>query len=232
VAGVEEGEVMLLGSPAEGPKKVTLANMGKQRTPRTDTELEQTAKDVNYEIQMLMAAASHLGGEWSSPRTTLEDAHRNMALECFLLHYRNLRAFLCPSLQRVLPDDILGSDFLGKTSPEDVADPLVIGDDKERLDQMLAHLSYNRRTEYIAKCNYKWPVPKMGAAMLQEVDAFLQKLPERMKPWFVGRTNVQLETQRFQSWGTHSLLSTQILRPEVEWVSASPALPAPTVGTK
>src|SRR4051794_22806260 len=120
--------------------------------PRMPGNLQQAAIDVSYEVRMLIEAASVIGGPWGSPMTTPEDSHKNMALDSFLLHYRNLRAFLCPSLQGVRPraDDVVGSDYLGNAESANVADAQKLADDKDRLDQMLAHLSYKRRKEYIA----------------------------------------------------------------------------------
>ena len=172
------------------------------RTPQSDTDLEQAAQDVNYEIHMLIQSASDVGAAWASPPSELSDDHKNMALECFLLHFRNLRAFLCPSLQKAPPrvDDILGSDFLHKPAPEDLADPKRIGDDKERLDQMLAHLTYNRRRLYIASGNIAWQVGKMAVAMLQEIENFLRGLPPHMKTWFVDPTVIERRKQWIQGW--------------------------------
>jgi hypothetical protein len=57
-----------------------------------------------------------------------------MALEAFLMHYRNLRAFLCPNLQRVAEDDIIASDFLKEPAARDIVDASKFKLDKERLD--------------------------------------------------------------------------------------------------
>jgi hypothetical protein len=63
----------------------------KTRPVRDNSDLEASAKDVRYEIEMMIGSASDLEAVWASPPTTLADRHKNMALECFLLHYRNLR---------------------------------------------------------------------------------------------------------------------------------------------
>jgi hypothetical protein len=166
----------------------------KDRPRRTDSELEGSAADVKYEMEMMMEAASAIGGGWASPQTTLSDWRKNMALECFLLHYRNLRAFLCPSLQTgPYPDDVLASDFLGKPTSSDVGDATKIAEDKQRIDQMLSHLSYNRRKEFVAKSNIYWNVPKMAAAMLKEVEGFLKELPTHMRFWFPDQDTLAKE---------------------------------------
>lgn len=112
------------------------------RRIRTDKELEAAAIHVKYEVRMLLYSSWHLGIGHGSPATMPYGDDKNIALESFLLHYRNLRAFLCPSLQSVGDDDILATDFLGCTSATNVGDTNKLGTDKKRLDKMLAHLSY------------------------------------------------------------------------------------------
>ena len=77
-------------------------------------DLRKAAEHVSYEIEMLMFAGSELGGWHSSPMSKPAGNYENMALESFLLHFRNLRAFLCPTLQMTCDDDICASAFLGK----------------------------------------------------------------------------------------------------------------------
>jgi hypothetical protein len=95
------------------------------RRIRTDNELEAAAIHVKYEIRMLLYSSWHLGTGHGSPATMPAGDDKNMALESFLLHYRNLRAFLCPLLQNVVDDDILASDFLGDTSATNVGDTTI-----------------------------------------------------------------------------------------------------------
>jgi len=164
----------------------------KIRPRRADAELEASAKDVTYEIQMMIEAGELLAfGMWGSPATTLADTEENMALECFLLHYRNLRAFLCPSLQgEAREDDVIAADFLHKTTADDVGDASKIGADKARLDKMLAHISYSRRREFIGKCNTGWHVGEMATAMLSQIDVFLATIPEHMRVWLPDRSKL------------------------------------------
>jgi len=161
---------------------------------------------------MMIESASDIGGVWASPPTTLADKQKNMALECFLLHYRNLRAFLCPLLQGPppKPDDVVASDFLGRPQPEQVGDASKIGADKVRLDQMLAHLSYNRHKEYKAKGDIHWHVGKMAVAMLQQIDVFLGKIPDHMKPWFPERTMLAKRRAWLEGWADESRFTTTV----------------------
>jgi len=153
------------------------------RKIRTDSELKEAASHVKYEIEMLTHCTEYLSAEYASPPDPLAAPDKNMALETFLLHYRNLRAFLCPNLQRVAEDDIIASDFLKETSARDIADASKFKLDKERLDGMLSHLTY-RRVDYIAAGNNFWSVSDMLRTMLLELQAFIGTLPPAMASWF------------------------------------------------
>ncbi len=107
--------------------------MNLARQNRTDAELCSAAGHVNYEIAMLIHTAEHLGGWHSSPISTPVDNETNEALESFLLHFRNLRAFLCPSLQMTKADDILASDFLREPKPRDIGRAANFGRTKSAL---------------------------------------------------------------------------------------------------
>jgi len=175
--------------------------------PRPDSELKDSAVDVDYEIRMMILSAHDVGcGMRGSPAITLEDWRVDMAMECCLLHYRNLRAFLWPSLQGKdwVPyvDDILATDFLKKPWQEEVGDKRKIGDDKERLDQMLCHLSYNRNNLFkdTDRKNRPWSTAKMVVAMLRELDTFLAKLPVHMKPWFPYRDTTEQYRAVLEQW--------------------------------
>jgi hypothetical protein len=108
---------------------------------------------------------------------------KNMALESFLLHFRNLRAFLCPSLQTLGGDDVLASDFLGLYDGSDVGDPDQLKVDKVRLDKMLAHLTYSR-PDYIEGGNHGWDSSVMLILIFSELQKFLVRLSEEQRAWF------------------------------------------------
>jgi hypothetical protein len=83
---------------------------------------------------MLIYCAQELGSGHSSPPTRPFGEEANVVLEAFLLHFRNLRAFLSPSLQTIGIDDIIASDFWGKALAEDVVAATALGRDKRHLD--------------------------------------------------------------------------------------------------
>ena len=156
---------------------------GKTRVLRTESELNRAAQHVSYEIEMLVHTGNELGGFHSSPMSTPDGNDKNMALESFLLHFRNLRAFLCPTLQRTTDDDVIASDFLQASVPRDVVEATSLSMDKERLDKMLAHLSYSRDI-FIDVGNHGWQVARMLALMLGQLEAFFAMLPTTHRSHF------------------------------------------------
>jgi hypothetical protein len=106
-----------------------------------------------------------------------------MALESFLLHFRNLRAFLCPSLQMVHRQDIVAGDFLLATEAKDIGEPLKLDIDTARLDEMLSHLSY-LRAGHIAAGDHGWKVAEMTLVLLEEIKIFLGSIPNQRQAQF------------------------------------------------
>jgi len=168
------------------------------RMTRTPEELLEAAKHVTYEIKMLVFAADHLGHGHSCPPTKPSGNEKHMALESFLLHFRNLRAFLCPSLQCVYREDILAGDFYESPRREDVVAPERLARDVERLNGMLAHLSYERRS-YTAAGPYNWKTTEMAAAAVEELRAFLATLPPDRAAWFPGASWLDDAAGRFKA---------------------------------
>jgi len=116
---------------------MTAMNPTAKRPPRTQDELRKAADHVNYEIATLVYA-----GEKLAARPAGSDG--DIALESFLLHFRNLRAFLCPTKQRLGDDDVIASDFLNERKGRDLGDWTFLQEHKGKLDKMLAHITYAR----------------------------------------------------------------------------------------
>lgn len=152
------------------------------RKPRKTDQLREAAGHVTYELMMLVHSADVVGAHYGSP-AVFSDEQSNMALESFLLHFRNLRDFLCPS-QTPKEDDIIATDFLDK-QVRDIGDRTKLSQDKQRLNGMLTHLTY-RRNEYIAEGAHTWKVGGMRAAMLEEMGRFMLLLPAERTEWFPG----------------------------------------------
>jgi len=167
------------------------------RPSRTKEVLRKAAKQVSYEIDMLGFSAEYVGGWYSSPFATPVGNEKNMALESFLLHFRNQRAFLCPSLQTVSDDDVLASDFLGKHDALDVGNPDKLKVDKKRLDKMLAHISYSR-SDYIEAGAHGWDSSQMLILMLSEFQEFLARLSGEQRAWFPSEESLKKLLERAQ----------------------------------
>lgn len=154
---------------------------GKEHRPlRAPGELSAAADHVRYELDMLVCSALYISDGFSSPA---DDATKNIALEAFLLHYRNLRAFLCPSLQKTSLDDVIASDFMGHLKPEDVGNPADLGLDKDRIDKLLAHISYER-ARYDAAGAKSWNPHVMVRRIQEDMAKFFLRLPPERRPWF------------------------------------------------
>jgi hypothetical protein len=168
-----------------------LQDMAKmKRSIRKPKDLRDAAAHVNYEIEMLVYSASFLGGWHSSPMTTPAGNTKNMALESFLLHFRNLRAFLCPRLQPVVLDDVCASDFLDEPEERNLGDAEKLSVGQARINKMLAHLSYSR-DKYIAAGDYGWKVASMIIVVLEEMQNSFAALNEERRSWFLSVSKIE-----------------------------------------
>jgi hypothetical protein len=158
------------------------------RTVRLDHELEGAAHHVRYEIAMFLYAASRLSSYCASPPSPSAEA-QNSTLESFLLHFRNVRAFLCPSLQPLHSDDVIASDFLRQPIVADIGDPVKLDTDHKRLDRMLSHLSYER-AKYIAAGDLGWNIRQLTTIVLEELSKFVDAIPSNMTEWFPSQAFV------------------------------------------
>jgi hypothetical protein len=152
---------------------------------RSESELAAAAGHITYEIEMLAYTREELGGFHRSPETLPEDHHnKDMALESFLVHFRNLRAFLCPNTQKFVDDDdVIASDLLKEQQPRDLADAKSLSVDQPRMNKMLAHISY-KRDEFIATGNDGWEVATMLLLMLGQLESFFAMLSPTERAWF------------------------------------------------
>lgn len=157
----------------------------KNRVVRSAEELEAAASHVKYEVAMLLVASHYLSTGMCSPA---DDSTKNLALEAFLLHFRNLRAFLCPSLQPISADDVIASDFLDSKYAEDIVDPGELKADQTRINKLLAHLSYARVT-YEQAGEKAWHTERMVASVQGGLRVFFNRLPAGRHPWFGVRSS-------------------------------------------
>ena len=129
-----------------------------------------------YEVLMMNEAFR----KW---RTKSSAAEQNLAIECFLLHFRILREFLYPSSnswtdKRKL-DDVIAfdlSDHWVKTE-DDWAE--CSPNERERINKLLAHISYSR-----PRLDHSWPIRNMLASIRKSFAAFVATLSPERQGWF------------------------------------------------
>lgn len=115
-----------------------------------------------------------------------------MALESFLVHYRNVRDFLFPlestknpdptkqvAYERAL-DSVIAADFnpTGWTC-ESKDWKGVVPNERNRINQQLAHISYSR-----SQHDPNWPMAEMKSALMEQFERFLKSLPDERKAYF------------------------------------------------
>lgn len=134
----------------------------------TDKTLQQMAAIVAYEYRMMSEAADLLA---DLPPGSVQHV---LALEGFLLHYRNLLDFLSPRNQQ--PTDIVWSHFVNR--------PIVVSDEHRwDLNKWLAHLTTERLQAF--QGNGKgWPVDQMWS----DVDAAWQEFLQVVESEHPGRS--------------------------------------------
>jgi hypothetical protein len=71
------------------------------RPLRSESQLRSAARHVEYEIGMFLYTGHSLGYQYSSPPSGLSAPQKNIALESFLLHFRNLRVESADVVQEV-----------------------------------------------------------------------------------------------------------------------------------
>jgi len=149
------------------------------RQERTHSELRKMAREhVRYELQMMRLTAAGLKALRPD-----QVGERNVLIESFLLHTRNLRDFLHQKQGRD-DTDALAVDFFDDPSswldkrPEPAE---AIRNNRERMNRALAHLSYSR-LEY--ESSKTWAVSEMRQGIEDAFSAFLKALPEERAAWF------------------------------------------------
>ncbi len=162
--------------------------MSGQRARVCREKLEKAVKHIAFEVRLLNFTAGRLQGDHASPEEPPEGDEKNAFLESFLLHYRNLLVFLCPEGHNVRDsDDVVASNYLGEAKPKNVGrrDKLIDRNEKDRLDKMLAHITFHREG-FIEKRRTNWRTAQMCDAMVGEFRRFVhRKLSPEWKERFL-----------------------------------------------
>lgn len=151
------------------------------REIRDPDELKEAAGHVVYEVVTLLDASHFVGVSMTSPAS---EPTSNIALESYLIHYRNLRDFLCPDLKVLHPSDVIASDYLDLENPAEFGSRTILEVDKLRINKLLAHITYER-AQFEKDGNKSWPVAEMTERIADGFDAVLNSdLTNERRAWF------------------------------------------------
>jgi hypothetical protein len=146
---------------------------------RATSDLQTAAGQIDYEVLMFRASADLFAGIGSS--TEREILQRNLYLEGFCIHARNLIDFLWEP-RNVKPDDVLATHFVLDPSRWQAARPrksALLQDAEVRVNKLAAHLTYSRE-----KLPRDWNIGGILAEVCDALRQFGNNLsPERQK-WF------------------------------------------------
>jgi hypothetical protein len=144
----------------------------------TATELEQMAEHVRYEVDELRKAVQKLS------ILKKDDSEWNNAIESFLLHFRNLRAFFFGEGNK--PDDVFAKHYIAGWNPKKDS---IFDNTKVDIDKRLAHLTTWRLITF----SLGWSAKDMYEAIEKLVSEFKKGLAPPQTSWFSGlaeRTSV------------------------------------------
>jgi hypothetical protein len=145
--------------------------------PRTEAELQEMVKHVQYEIDEFRRSFDALAqmGDKRPPEW-------NRTVESVLLHFRILRGFFLHE-EYSDEDDVFAHHYVATTWPyertllKDLSN--IFGKTKAPLDKRLAHLTLERRSDY------PWrELNEMRDELERMVEEFRIALPEARAAWF------------------------------------------------
>jgi len=104
----------------------------------------------------------------------------NMAIECFLIHFRNLREFLYPNAKvRRDSDNVIAFDYDSRWLKTENDWKECSDNERSRINKLLAHISYSR-----GELHPRWPTGRMRQCMMQRLAEFIVSLPPERQEWF------------------------------------------------
>lgn len=141
----------------------------------TDYALRKATEHFCYEAVMFYHTIVLL-------RQQQDQTERNILLDAFVVHTRNLFDFLYPK-EGVKPDDMLVTDYIdkcrafnaNKTRKKDLK--FIV----RKADKQVAHLTYTRN-RYNQKTK-SWSFVDIGRKMHKTLSAFYNALPDSYKKW-------------------------------------------------
>ncbi len=144
------------------------------------TNLKETAPRIVYEIKMLRDTSFSLRTSSLVRSNTLL---RRVFLESTLLHARSLLEFFTKQRcdKGVSKYDVLAQDYSNGWLPAQPPEYLL--ENRQRLNRMLAHLSYKRNQ--LIRTNRRWDIPKISAEIEGLWSDFYSHLSLEKAEWFV-----------------------------------------------
>lgn len=129
-----------------------------------------------YELWMLNQSARR----WSNPSDPIV---QNIAIESFLVHFRNLRDFFYPPLSAWTnpraADDVVAFDYCESWDKAAKDWQEAVPGERDRINKQLAHISYTRPT-----LDPKWPISQICTAIRKSLFEFVDTLSVERREWF------------------------------------------------
>jgi hypothetical protein len=155
--------------------------MAKPRNVLKDADLIAYSKaHVLYEISMLVGCGRLLSHPFQREPVDLATVLRNVVIESFAIHVRNLVDFLYPGTN-VKPTDVLADDFFPQGRRPDVFPslPPKLGAARERAHKQVSHLTTGRLNA--ADPGKGWPFAELVSdALTVLVDFVGQASPDKL----------------------------------------------------
>jgi hypothetical protein len=151
----------------------------KKVSESTLRQIASSSGSLFYEMAMLSKCAERC---LQTPRdqSLPEIVEYNLAVECFLLHFRVVREFLFPGQKTwQSSDDVVAFDFSEQWQKTDKDWKECSKDEQRRINKLLAHLSYSRPT-----LAHSWPTSLMLEQIIQSFGQFLRSVPVERQSWF------------------------------------------------
>ncbi len=158
--------------------------MRKNRPLVPDEKLRELTTPPNgalfYEVRMLSETAARC----IPPKAGEAPEVYWMAIESFLVHFRNLREFLYPSdLTWRCSDNVVACDYDSCWNKTDEDWKPCSINERERINKLLAHISYSRN-EADPKFDPDWPIRTMRDRMTRGLTTFIATLQLEQQKWF------------------------------------------------
>ena len=150
----------------------------------TNSKLKNAAKHIKYEINMLLFSSSKLINlKKDNPKITVFDFNmmKNIFIETFVLHARNLCEFLYAN-KRKYPDDMFWKDFLTDKQQKKY-NPTKYIFNNEKANKQLAHLRYKRNV-WENKKKKSWEIFKIQKAINDAYRCFLLSMSKAKRKRF------------------------------------------------